>query len=73
MPEQIVKAPMKARVIEFLVQQGASVTEQDVVCNIEALKMEVPVMSPAAGTIKELNASPGDNVAAGDALFTVET
>ena len=73
MPEQIVKAPMKARVIEFLVQQGDSVKEQDVVCNLEALKMEVPIMAPATGTIKEINASAGQNVQAGDALFSVET
>ncbi len=73
MPEQIVKAPMKARVIEYLFQQGDSVKEQDVVCNLEAMKMEVPIMAPAAGTIKELAASPGQNVQAGDALFTVET
>jgi biotin carboxyl carrier protein len=73
MPEQIVKAPMKARVIEFLLKQGDSVKEQQAVCNIEALKMEVPIMSPATGTVKELNASPGDKVQAGDPLFTIET
>jgi biotin carboxyl carrier protein len=73
MPEQIVKAPMKARVIEFLFQQGDSVKDQELVCNLEAMKMEVPIMAPAAGTIKEINASPGDNVQAGDALFTLET
>jgi biotin carboxyl carrier protein len=73
MPEQVVKAPMKARVIKFHFQQGAAVKDQDVVCDLEALKMEVPIMAPAAGTLKEVNASEGQNVAAGDALFTLAT
>jgi biotin carboxyl carrier protein len=73
MPEQVVKAPMKARVIKFHFQQGDALKDQDVVCDLEALKMEVPIMAPAAGSLKEIHASEGQNVAAGDALFTIET
>jgi urea carboxylase len=73
MPEQIVNAPMKARVIRYHLEEGAALQERDRVCDLEALKMEIPVLSPAAGTLKALNASPGQNVQAGDPLFTVET
>ena len=73
MPDQVVKAPMKARVIKFHFQPGDAVKDQDPVCDLEALKMEVPIMAPAAGTLKEIQASEGQNVAAGDALFTLET
>jgi biotin carboxyl carrier protein len=72
MPEQIIKAPMKARVIRFHVEQGSSLKEQDRVCDLEALKMEIPVLAPAAGVLKEILASPGQNVQAGDALFSIE-
>jgi biotin carboxyl carrier protein len=71
MPEQIVNAPMKARVIRFHAEAGAALKERDRVCDLEALKMEVPIMAPAAGTLKEILASPGQNVQAGDPLFSL--
>jgi biotin carboxyl carrier protein len=73
MAEQIVKAPMRAKLMRFHVQKGASVNAKDRICDIEALKMEIPVMSPVAGTIKEVFASPGQDVEAGDPLFSVES
>ena len=73
MPEQVVKAPMKARVIKFHFQQGAAVKDQDVVCDLEALKMEIPMLAPAAGILKKILASPGQNVQAGEALFAIES
>ena len=72
MAEQIVKAPMRAKVIRFHVEKGTAVNAKDRVCDIEALKMEIPVMTPVSGTIKEIFASPGQDVEAGDPLFAVE-
>ena len=73
MPEQIVKAPMKGRVIRFYREKGGAVKEREKVCDIEALKMEIPIMSPAVGTIKEIFATAGQNVQAGDPLFSIES
>ena len=73
MAEQIVEAPMKARVIRFHLQKGSPVKVNDRVCEIEAMKMEIPVLSPAAGTIKEVYVSPGQAVEGGTPLFAVES
>lgn len=73
MAEQIVKAPMKARVIRYHADKGAAVKESDPVCDLEAMKMEIPILAPATGTIKEILASPGQNVEADDPLFSVES
>jgi biotin carboxyl carrier protein len=73
MPEQIVKAPMKGRVIRFYREKGGAVKEREKVCDIEALKMEIPIVSPAVGTIKEIFATAGQNVHAGDPLFSIES
>jgi biotin carboxyl carrier protein len=73
MPEQIVKAPMKARVIRFHREKGGAVKEREKICDIEALKMEIPIVSPAVGTIKEIFATVGQNVQAGDPLFSIES
>ena len=54
MAEQVVKAPMRGRVIRVHVEKGSQVKEKDRMCDIEALKMEIPIMAPASGTIKEI-------------------
>jgi biotin carboxyl carrier protein len=73
MAEEIVKAPMRAKVMRFHVHKGSAVNAKDRICDIEALKMEIPVMAPAAGTLKEVFASAGQDVEAGDPLFSVES
>ncbi len=73
MPVQTVKAPMKATVIRFHAEQGAALKNGDRVCDLEAMKMEVPIMAPADGTLKEILASPGQKLRAGDGLFTLES
>ena len=46
--------------------------EDDVVIVIEAMKMEIPVVSPASGVIKVIKISPGQAVEAGDLLAEIE-
>ena len=72
MAEQVVTAPMKARVIKFHAEKGSAVKERDPICDLEAMKMEIPILAPATGTIKAIMASPGQEVQAGDPLFSLE-
>lgn len=46
--------------------------EDDVVVVMEAMKMEIPVVSPASGVIKVIKISPGQAVEAGDLLAEIE-
>lgn len=73
MAEQVMKAPMRARVVRFHVQKGGAVKAKDRVCDIEAMKMEIVVSAPAAGTIKEIHVTAGQQVEAGAPLFTIES
>ncbi len=73
MAEQIVKAPMRGRVIRVHVEKGSQVEERDRMCDIEALKMEMPIMAPASGTIKEVYISVGEEIGGGDPLFVIES
>ncbi len=52
---------------------GDPVNEGDEVAFVEAMKMEIPVASPAAGKIKSMIVAVDDVVAAGQLLGTVET
>ena len=73
MAEQIVKAPMRGRVIRVHVEKGSQVKERDRMCDIEALKMEIPIMAPASGTIKEVYISVGQEIGGRDPLFVIES
>lgn len=72
MAEEIVEAPMVGRVIRIHVQPGNQVSEGDPICDIEALKMEIPIVASVAGTVKTVSVTPGQAIKAGDPLATIE-
>ncbi len=65
-------APMGGKVIEVKVKPGDAVSEGDEVVILEAMKMELPVVAEASGTVKEVNANNGDTVEAEGVLITFE-
>ena len=67
-----VTAPMAGKVIEVKVQVGDSVSEDDEVIILEAMKMEMPIVAPASGKVSEVKCQKGDSVAADDVLMVIE-
>ena len=53
-------------------QAGSHVGEGDDVAFVEAMKMEIPVTSPAAGKIKSILVNLDDVVAEGQVLVIIE-
>jgi len=70
--EEIIEAPMVGKIISVNVSVGGTVEEGDVLCILEAMKMENPLIAPAAGTVKEVKVSPGQSVKGGETLFIIE-
>jgi biotin carboxyl carrier protein len=66
-----VSAPMPGTILDIAVQLGTSVSQGDILCNLEAMKMKSPIRSPGDGTIAQVLVSEGQNVAFGEALFTL--
>lgn len=64
-------SPMPGRVARVNVAVGAKVKKGDVICLLEAMKMEHPVRSPIDGVVKELDAAPGALVGGGERLALV--
>lgn len=63
---------MAGVVLEFLVKTGEKISvDQDVVM-LESMKMQIPVQSTVAGTVKTLKVNEGDFVDDGDVLIEVE-
>ena len=66
-----VVAPMPGTIIDILVNVGDEILEYQEVLILEAMKMELPVVSPAAGTVKEVKCNSGDTVEADAVLITL--
>jgi biotin carboxyl carrier protein len=73
MPEIKIVTEVAGRVCALPVQAGASVGDGDDIAFIEAMKMEIPVASPAAGKLKSILVKLDDVVAEGQALAILET
>jgi acetyl-CoA carboxylase biotin carboxyl carrier protein len=66
-----VTMPMNGKVIAVKVDVGAQVSEDDEMVIIEAMKMELPVVATASGTVKEINAKVGESYHVGDVLAVI--
>ena len=67
-----IKAPMPGKIAALPVGVGSQVKEEDEVIIMDAMKMEIPVYAPAAGTIKEILVKVGDSVNEGQVLAIIE-
>jgi len=68
---EVVKAPMPGKVLSVTVAVGDTIADGDTVCTVEAMKMEMPIASTSAGTVKAIHVAVGANVAFDDALVTI--
>ncbi|MBN1547629.1 MAG: biotin/lipoyl-containing protein [Syntrophales bacterium] len=69
---QNVSVPMEGKVIKINVNVGDQVNAEDEVIIMEAMKMEMPVTAPAAGTVKEIKVAVGQTFAADAVLMVLE-
>ena len=66
-----VNAPMPGRIVSVNVKVGDTVNSGDVVCVLEAMKMENEIVAPASGKVVAVNASAGASVNSGDLLVSI--
>jgi len=72
MAQEIIEAPLPGKVLQVNVTVGNTVEEGGVICTIEAMKMENPILSPVKGSVVEVAVSAGQTVAVGGKLAVVE-
>jgi acetyl-CoA/propionyl-CoA carboxylase biotin carboxyl carrier protein len=65
-------APLQGNVFKVVVAEGAEVAEGDLICIIEAMKMENEITAHRAGKVTELSVVEGGSVAAGDVIAKIE-
>ena len=66
-----VKAGAAGKVFQVPTSVGQKVEAGDTVIIIEAMKMEIPVVAPEAGTIASIDVAVGDAVESGAVLATL--
>ena len=72
MPDIKIVTEVAGRVCALPVEAGAGVNDGDDIAFVEAMKMEIPVASPAAGKLKSLLVKIDDVVAEGQVLAILE-
>lgn len=66
-----VTSPLPGTVLKVNVSAGATVKKGDVLCVLEAMKMENDIPAPVDGVIKSVNVNNGATVNANDLLFVI--
>jgi acetyl-CoA/propionyl-CoA carboxylase biotin carboxyl carrier protein len=65
-------SPLQGTVLKVAVEQDAEVAEGDLICVIEAMKMENEIVAHRAGKVTTLNVTEGAAVSSGDVLAVIK-
>jgi biotin carboxyl carrier protein len=69
---ETVEVPITGKIISVDVKVGDTVKEGDVLCMLESMKMENPILSPVDGTIVEVGVEPEQVVKPGEKIAVIE-
>jgi len=72
MAQEVIEAPLPGKIVRVEVTVGNTVEEGGVICIIEAMKMENPIISPVKASIIEVTVSPGQVVRTGEKIAVIE-
>jgi acetyl-CoA carboxylase biotin carboxyl carrier protein len=67
-----VTVPMVGKIVSVSVKVGDKVKEDDQVAVLEAMKMEMPIVAPITGMVKEVRVGPGQEVEAEAVIAVIE-
>ncbi len=72
MAQEIIEVPIAGKIISIEVKVGDKVKEADVICYIESMKMENPILAPVTGTVTKIQCSAGQVVETGNLIAIIE-
>ncbi len=72
MSQEKVEIPITGKITSVNVKAGDMVKEGDILCLIEAMKMENPILAPVGGKIVKIELSVGQVVETGELVTVIE-
>ncbi len=72
MPQEKVEVPITGTRISVNVSVGDQVSEGDVLCVLESMKMENPIIATTSGKVTAINVKQGQVAKSGDVVAVIE-
>ena len=72
MAKEQVEFPITGKVTNVVIKEGDMVAEGDVLCLLESMKMENPILAPVSGKIVSVSCTTGQVVESGDVAAVIE-
>ena len=72
MAQERVEFPITGKITSVNVKAGDMVKEGDILCLIEAMKMENPILAPVSGKVTKIDISAGQVVETGELVTVIE-
>ena len=72
MAQEIVEVPLTGKIISVNVKPGDGVKEGDILCLLESMKMENPILAPVDGTVTEIKVTVEQVVKPGEIIAIIE-
>lgn len=72
MAREVVEAPIPGKILEVYVKEGDKIEEGDVICTLESMKMENPIVAPVSGVVNEIKVSPEQALKSGETIAVIE-
>jgi biotin carboxyl carrier protein len=69
---ETVEVPITGKIIGVNVKAGDQVKEGDVLCILESMKMENPILAPVDGTVAEVGVAVDQVVKPGEMIAVIE-
>lgn len=68
-----IKADVAGSVFQIEAKPGAQIGKGDIIMLLESMKMEIPVVAPAAGRLAEIHVAEEDVIERGQIIASLET
>jgi len=72
MAQENIQVPITGKIISVNVKEGAAVAEGDIICILESMKMENPILAPVGGTVAKVGITADQTVKPGDTIAVIE-
>jgi len=72
MAQENVEVPITGKILSVDVKAGDMVKEGDILCLLESMKMENPILAPVSGTISKVGVTADQTVKPGDMIAIID-